>query len=164
MPYLAGVLTGILLTVLVTFVIDNLRDPDTKDIVNWDYVGATLGASVEKVGEEVRQEVHEATAPDGDDNAEPGAGARAFEGTWSTQDSKGNPFTITLLADGRANGDRADEGLKGTWKTEADSAVITWDSGWVTKIITQGGQFKKQAFQNGNIEGPPAHTADARKL
>jgi hypothetical protein len=64
MPYLSGVLTGIVLTILVVFLIDHLGpEPDTRDIVNWDDVGATLGASVEKVGEEVRQEVHEATAP-----------------------------------------------------------------------------------------------------
>jgi hypothetical protein len=66
MPYVSGVLTGIVLTILVVFLIDHLRpEPNTRDIVNWDYVGATLGSSVEKVGEEVRQEVHEATAPDG---------------------------------------------------------------------------------------------------
>jgi hypothetical protein len=40
------------------------KDPEARDIVNWDYVGSTVGASVEKVGDEVRQEVHEATAPD----------------------------------------------------------------------------------------------------
>jgi hypothetical protein len=28
-------------------------EPDARDIINWDYIGATLGASVEKVGEEV---------------------------------------------------------------------------------------------------------------
>ena len=69
MPYLAGVLTGIVLTILVVFLIDHLEpESDTRDFVNWDYVGTTLGASVEKVGEEVRQEVHEATAPDDKDN------------------------------------------------------------------------------------------------
>ena len=76
MPYLSGVLTGILLTVLVVFLIDNLGpEPDTRDIVNWDYVRTTLGASVEKVGEEVRQEVHEATAPDKDASPPPAATA-----------------------------------------------------------------------------------------
>ena len=66
MRYVSGVLTGIVLTILVVFLIDHLRpEPDTRDIVNWDYLGATLGASVEKVGEEVRQEVHEATKPEG---------------------------------------------------------------------------------------------------
>ena len=65
MPYFSGVLTGIVLTILVVFLIDHLRpEPDTRDIVNWNYLGAILGASVEKAGEEVRQEVHEATAPD----------------------------------------------------------------------------------------------------
>lgn len=65
MPYFSGVLTGVVLTVLVVFLIDHLEpEADTRDIVNWEYVGATLGASVEKVGEDVRQEVHEATAPD----------------------------------------------------------------------------------------------------
>ena len=67
MPYLSGVVTGIVLTVLVVFIIDHAGSKSgTRDIVNWDYLGATLGSSVEKVGEEVRQEVHEATAPDGE--------------------------------------------------------------------------------------------------
>ena len=70
MPFVSGLLTGITLTVLAVFLIDHLRpEPDTRDIVNWDYVGASLGASVEKVGEEVRQEVHEATAPEGVDTS-----------------------------------------------------------------------------------------------
>jgi hypothetical protein len=74
MPYIAGVLTGVALTVLVVFLIDNFeRDPDTNDIVNWDYVSASLGSSVKKVGEEVRQEVHEATAPDDKDTRPPPA-------------------------------------------------------------------------------------------
>jgi hypothetical protein len=72
MPYISGVLTGIVLTIIVVFLIDHFREPDKRDIVNWDYVGQTLGASVEKVGEEVRQEVHEATAPD-DKDANPPA-------------------------------------------------------------------------------------------
>jgi hypothetical protein len=72
MPYVSGVLTGIVLTILAVFLIDHLRpDPDARDIVNWDYVGASLGASVEKVGEEVRQEVHEATAPDDKSSSTP---------------------------------------------------------------------------------------------
>lgn len=74
MPYVSGVLTGIVLTVLVVFLIDHLGpEPDTHDIVNWNYLGATLGASVEKVGEEVRQEVHEATEPDDKDARSPPA-------------------------------------------------------------------------------------------
>jgi hypothetical protein len=73
MPYLSGVLTGVVLTILIVFLIDNIGpEPNTRDIVNWDYVSSALGSSVEKVGEEMRQEVHEATAPDKKD-AKPAA-------------------------------------------------------------------------------------------
>jgi hypothetical protein len=89
--------------------------------------------------------------------------ATQFEGTWTTQDTKGNPFKITLSADGKATGDRADEGLTGTWKAEGDSAVINWDSGWVTKIVKQGDKFQKQAFEKGEASGTPAHAAEAQK-
>jgi hypothetical protein len=78
MPYFSGVLTGIALTILVVFLVDHVGpDSDKRDIVNWDYVGASLGASVEKVGEEVRQEVHEATAPEGEKASPPPAPAAA---------------------------------------------------------------------------------------
>ena len=80
MPYISGVVTGVVLTVLVVFIIDHAKSTSgTRDIVNWDYVGDTLGSSVEQVGEEVRQEVHEATAPNGkagpdDKTAQPATG------------------------------------------------------------------------------------------
>ena len=89
--------------------------------------------------------------------------ASEFEGAWLTQDTKGNPFKITLSADGKATGDRADEGLKGTWEAEGDSAVINWDSGWVTKIVKQGDKFQKQAFEKGGASGTPMHSAEAQK-
>jgi hypothetical protein len=88
--------------------------------------------------------------------------ASQFEGTWNTQDSKGHPFKITLSADGEAMGDRAEEGLIGTWKPEGDSAVINWDSGWVTKIVKEGDKFEKQAFE-GDASGTPTHSAEAEK-
>ena len=71
MPYFSGLLTGIVLTVLAVFLFDHLGPKPGTDIVNWDYVGAKLGTSVEKVGQEVRQEVHEATAPDHKDASPP---------------------------------------------------------------------------------------------
>ena len=64
--------------------------------------------------------------------------ASPFEGKWKVQDTKGNPFEITLSEDGSAKGSRSGEGLSGTWKAEGDSAVITWESGWTTKITKQG--------------------------
>ena len=86
-----------------------------------------------------------------------------FEGTWNTQDTKGNTLKITLSADGKATGDRAGEGLAGTWKAEGDSVMINWDSGWVTKIVKQGDKFQKQAFEKGGASGPPTHSAEAQK-
>ena len=90
--------------------------------------------------------------------------ATAFEGTWKTQDTKGNAFEIVLSADGKAKGNRAEEGLTGTWKVDGNSALITWDSGWMTKIVKEGNQFKKLAFEKGASDGTPTHTADAQKM
>ena len=60
MPYLSGVLTGILVTILAVYLIDHVGpQPDTQDIVNWNVVAEKLGSA----SDEVRQEVHEATAP-----------------------------------------------------------------------------------------------------
>lgn len=67
MPYLSGVLTGIVLTILVVFLVDALGNhPDSEDIVRWDMLAAKVGTGAEKVGEQVREEVHEATAPEPD--------------------------------------------------------------------------------------------------
>ncbi|HUU25179.1 MAG TPA: hypothetical protein VMW68_06390 [Methyloceanibacter sp.] len=65
MPYLSGVLTGILLTIILVFVIDHVNDdPGSQDIVNWGLVADGLGNTVADVNEQVREEVHEATAPE----------------------------------------------------------------------------------------------------
>jgi hypothetical protein len=67
MPYLAGVLTGVLLTVLVA---DNLSvanapsGTEPQKIVNWDVAAQKLRSSITAVQEEareVRDDVHEAT-------------------------------------------------------------------------------------------------------
>jgi hypothetical protein len=63
MPYLSGLLTGIVLTILVVFLIDHLGSPPSPTIVNWDALSAKLGASVATVKEEVRKDVHQATEP-----------------------------------------------------------------------------------------------------
>lgn len=81
-----------------------------------------------------------------------------FEGT------KGKSFHINLSPDGKAKGERQDEGLTGTWKAEGESVVINWDSGWVTKITKQGDKFIKQTFEKGQASGAPSHTADAQKM
>jgi len=70
MPYLAGVLTGALLTVFVGFLVDNLAvvnapaGSEPQKIVNWDVAAQKLHSSITTMKEEVRevrQDVHEAT-------------------------------------------------------------------------------------------------------
>jgi hypothetical protein len=81
--------------------------------------------------------------------------ASEFEGKWQVKDTKGNPFEITLSPDGTAKGNRADEGLNGTWKAVGNAVLITWDSEWTTKITKEGNTFKKMALQNGKPVGQP---------
>jgi hypothetical protein len=81
--------------------------------------------------------------------------ASGFVGKWKTTDSQGKPFTIWLSDDGKAKGDRANEGLAGMWKEEGSAAVITWDSGWVTKITKEGNTYKKTALDKGKPVGEP---------
>lgn len=87
--------------------------------------------------------------------------ASGFVGKWKTTDTDGKPFTIWLSNDGNAKGDRANEGLSGMWKEEGSAAVITWDSGWVTKIAKEGTAYKKSAMKDGK---PVGSAADAEKV
>ena len=85
-----------------------------------------------------------------------GFAASGFVGKWKTTDTEGKPFTIWLSDDGNAKGDRADEGLAGMWKEEGGGAVITWGSGWVTKITKEGDSYKKTAEKDGKPVGSPS--------
>ena len=68
MPYLTGVLTGIVLTLLALVIIDQFDSgPDRQTIVNWSLLEQKLGM----VTDQVREEVHEATAPDHEKKSEP---------------------------------------------------------------------------------------------
>ena len=87
--------------------------------------------------------------------------AEGFVGKYETTDTDGKPFTIWLSDDGTAKGDRANEGLQGMWKEEGNSAVITWDTNWVTKITKDGDAYKKSAEKDGKPAGSPA---DAKKV
>jgi sporulation protein YlmC with PRC-barrel domain len=91
--------------------------------------------------------------------------ASGFEGVWKVEDSNGKPFQITLSADGSAKADRAGEGMTGNWKEEGGAAVITWDTGWTTKIIKEGNKYKKTAFEKGKpSDGPPTNSSGAEKV
>ena len=76
-------------------------------------------------------------------------GASAFEGVWKVKDTAGNPFEITLSGGGAAKATRG-EGMTGTWKEEGDSAIITWNTGWTTKITKAGIRYTKTAYGKGH--------------
>ncbi|MGA7323090.1 MAG: hypothetical protein WBX25_01080 [Rhodomicrobium sp.] len=90
--------------------------------------------------------------------------ASEYAGEWKVNDTAGKPFEITLSPDGAAEATRG-EGMKGTWKEEGNSAVITWNTGWVTKIRGEDGRYRKSAYRKGQSpEGEPANSSDAQKI
>jgi hypothetical protein len=89
--------------------------------------------------------------------------ASSFEGVWKVKDTAGKPFEITLSSDGVAKATRG-EAMTGTWKEEGDSAVITWNTGWTTKITKRGNQYVKEAYRKGqSLTAAPANTSAAEK-
>ncbi len=92
-------------------------------------------------------------------------GARQFAGTWKVADTSGKAFEITLGSDGSAKANRTAEGMTGTWKEEGSAAVITWDTGWTTKISKEGDKYTKTAFKKGEpTSGKPSNTSAAEKI
>ena len=90
--------------------------------------------------------------------------ASDFEGTWKVKDTKGHPFEIVLSADGSAAAEHKDKAMTGTWQEEGGAAVITWNTGWTTKIVKEGKAYKKQAWDKGKpLDGPPSNSSDAEK-
>jgi hypothetical protein len=90
--------------------------------------------------------------------------ASAFEGVWQVRDTAGKPFEITLSPAGAAKATRG-EGMTGTWKEEGDAAVITWNTGWITKITKQGNQYHKAAYRKGQSpDASPTNSSDAQKV
>jgi len=89
--------------------------------------------------------------------------ASPFEGVWKVKDTAGRPFEITLSSGGAAKASRGEE-MTGTWKEEGDSAVITWNTGWTTKITKEGNRFVKEAYRKGQSPtAAPSNTSDAEK-
>ena len=85
----------------------------------------------------------------------------AFQGMWKVKSTAGKPFEITLSADGTAKATLRND-MTGTWKEEGQSAVITWKTGWTTKITKAGDHYTKTAYRTG--QSSPANTSDAEKV
>ena len=90
--------------------------------------------------------------------------ASSWEGVWKVKDSGGQPFEITLSGDGKAKSSLHKE-MVGTWKEDGGAAVITWQTGWTTKIAKDGDHYKKTAFRKGQpLDGPPSNSSAAEKV
>ena len=85
-----------------------------------------------------------------------------FVGTWQVTDSHGKPFNIALLPSGTAEATLGGEGMSGTWAEEDLSAVITWDTGWTTKITRTGDAYIKTAYDE--TATTPTNTSVAEKI
>src|SRR5262245_2770604 len=85
--------------------------------------------------------------------------ASEFEGVWTIVGVKGEPFDITLGADGKASS-TVPKPITGTWKEENGAAVVKWDSGWITKIVKQGDKYVKETVKP---DGSAGKTSDATK-
>ncbi len=90
--------------------------------------------------------------------------ASNFEGVWKVKDTAGKQFEITLSGGGQAKASRG-EGMTGNWKEEGNAAVITWNTGWTTKIMKNGNRYAKSAYRKGEpLSGKPANNSDAEKV
>lgn len=88
--------------------------------------------------------------------------ASGFGGKWETTAAKDKTFTIWLSDDGTAKGDAGGKGLGGNWKEDGEAAVITWETGWITKIAKEGDAYKKTTLnKEGKQVGEPA---EAKKV
>jgi hypothetical protein len=86
-------------------------------------------------------------------------------GKYMTEDTKGNPFNITLSDNGTAAGEKQGHVLSGTWADEGGAAVIKWDTGWTTKLSKDGVGYKKTAYRVGtSTEDGPTHAISAEKI
>jgi len=93
----------------------------------------------------------------------------SFAGDWigkyMTEDTKGNPFSITLGDNGKAAGEKQGHVLSGTWADDGEAAVIKWDTGWTTKLSKDGDRYKKTAYRAGTpMEDGPTHATGAEKI
>jgi hypothetical protein len=81
--------------------------------------------------------------------------ASDFIGTWNVKDTAGQPFEITLSGDATAKASLA-EGMIGTWKQEGETAVITWNTGWTTKITREDDQLQENRVPQRSAPGRSA--------
>jgi hypothetical protein len=90
--------------------------------------------------------------------------AGEYGGSWLLKDTNGDPFEITLSKDGTAAGTHGDAMKHGTWKEADGAVVISWDTGWTTRIAKQGDKYVKTAFKPGAaLSDKPTNSSEAKR-
>jgi len=91
--------------------------------------------------------------------------AGEYEGRWQLWDTKGQPFEVSLHADGTADGTHNDAMKHGTWAEEGGAALIHWNTGWTTRIAHEGQGYVKTAYKPGKTPADaPSNHSDAKRL
>ena len=89
--------------------------------------------------------------------------ASDYEGTWSVKGLERHAVRLALTADGKATATHP-KGMNRTWKEDGGVTVISWDTGWTTKIAKSGDKYVKTTFKKGKpLTGKPTNTSDAVK-
>lgn len=90
--------------------------------------------------------------------------AGEYDGSWQLYDTHGGGFEATLSKDGIASGTHGDSMKHGTWKEVDGAAVISWKTGWTTRISKDGDKYVKTSYKPGTtIADAPTDTSEAKK-
>lgn len=90
--------------------------------------------------------------------------AGEYEGSWLLYDTHGGGFEATLSTDGSASGTHGDSMKHGTWKESDGAVVISWKTGWTTRIAKQGDKYIKTSYKPGTtVSDKPTDTSEAKK-
>lgn len=90
--------------------------------------------------------------------------AGEYEGSWQLYDTHGGGFEATLSKDGSASGTHGDSMKHGTWKEVDGAVIISWKTGWTTKIAKEGNKYIKTSYKPGTtVADKPTDSSEAKK-
>ena len=90
--------------------------------------------------------------------------AGEYDGSWLLYDTHGKGFEATLNADGSASGTHGKDMKYGNWKEVDGAAVVTWKTGWTTRISKEGDKYIKTSYKPGTTVGDaPTDSSEAKK-
>jgi hypothetical protein len=90
--------------------------------------------------------------------------AGEYAGSWLLYDTHGGGFEAKLSEDGSASGTHGKDMKYGSWKEVDGAAVVTWKTGWTTRISKEGDKYVKTSYKPGTTVGDtPTDSSEAKK-